>query len=44
MSLRFQTWQRVLALLVVGLIAMGVPAVSRAQDNDADKPKANAAQ
>ena len=39
MSLRFQTWQRVLALLVVGLIAMGVPAVSRAQDNDADKPK-----
>ncbi len=43
MSLRFQTWQRVLALLVVGLIAMGVPAVSRAQDNDADKPKARPA-
>ena len=39
MSFRFQTWQRVLALLVVGLIAMGVPAVSGAQDKDADKPE-----
>ena len=28
-----------LALLVVGLIAAGVPSGSRAQDNDPDKPK-----
>lgn len=39
MSLRSRTWQPVLALLVVGLIAAGVPSVSRAQDNDPDKPK-----
>ena len=39
MSLRLQSWHRVLALLVVGLIAIGGPAVSRAQDKDADKPE-----
>ena len=39
MSLRLQSWHRVLALLVVGLFAIGAPAVSRAQDKDADKPE-----